>query len=136
MVGAMGASGFVAFDFMICHETGDAYLLECNPRPNQINHLGCQIGANLCDALSAALHNRPVAVSSTLSDKVIPLFPQQWLQNEQTALGEVSKLDIPRNDPKLFNFMLQHGSKRGVSGENLMAALQSSGADCSNYTYV
>jgi Carbamoyl-phosphate synthase L chain, ATP binding domain len=123
LVAAMGISGFISFDFMICEKTGEAYLLECNPRPNQINHLGHHIGADLCRALSAAIHGHDVARCEITQDKVVPLFPQEWLFDEAAALELVDELDVPRKDPVLFEFMLDYGRKLGRSSETMRAAI-------------
>jgi biotin carboxylase len=46
MVKVFGASGFLSFDFIV-DEAGHAILLECNPRPTQIMHLGHLVGVDL-----------------------------------------------------------------------------------------
>ncbi len=60
MIAALGASGFIGFDFMLENGTGAALLLECNPRPIQVCHLGARVGADLMGPLAAALAGRPV----------------------------------------------------------------------------
>ena len=50
MIAALGFTGFVGFDFMIDSQTGEHYLLECNPRPVPMCHLGKRIGVDLCAA--------------------------------------------------------------------------------------
>jgi hypothetical protein len=55
MIAGLGCTGFVGFDFMLEAETGLAYLLECNPRPIQVSHLGSLVGAGLAAALASVL---------------------------------------------------------------------------------
>jgi formate-dependent phosphoribosylglycinamide formyltransferase (GAR transformylase) len=135
MVAAMGASGFLAFDFIRCVKTDEVYLLECNPRPNQICHLGRSQGVDLCGALSAALHGQPVPLATVAKADNVPLFPQEWLRDEKAAWGQAKSLDIPFKDPKLFQFMLQCGVKRGKSVAKLKYAFKKQGVDMPHYTF-
>jgi formate-dependent phosphoribosylglycinamide formyltransferase (GAR transformylase) len=135
MVAAMGASGFLAFDFIRCVKTDEVYLLECNPRPNQICHLGRSQGVDLCGALSAALHGQPVPLATVAKADNVPLFPQEWLRDEKAAWGQAKTLDIPLKDPKLFQFMLQSGVKRGKSVAKLKYAFKKQGVDMPHYTF-
>jgi hypothetical protein len=123
MVSEMGASGFLAFDFICCSKTGNLYLIECNPRPNQICHLGKMIGSDLCKLLAAALNNEHLDVSFYNGSKIVSLFPQEWLRDQDCALDKIENLDIPTNDLKLFNFMLDFGRGRGHSIEKLSEAI-------------
>ena len=124
MIASMGASGFVAFDFMRCEKTGAVFLLECNPRPNQICHLGDQVGVDLCGLLAKAMAERPGEAATANDIRTVALFPQEWLRNEQDALSGIDHLDVPKKDSKLFNFMLQRGIDRGRSIDLLTMALK------------
>ncbi len=135
MIAAMGASGFLAFDFMRCENTEDMFLLECNPRPNQICHLGRKVGVDLCRALNEGLSDLPLTAGRQTSEANVPLFPQEWLRDEQTALKLVQDMDIPATDPKLLNYMLRCGRKRGNSIESLLAALGAQTASMSDHTF-
>ncbi len=134
MIAAMGASGFLAFDFMHCEQTGDMYLLECNPRPNQMCHLGYHIGVDMCAALAAALCNDVQSTQVATGEKIVPLFPQEWLRDETAALSLVQELDIPVQDSSLFQFMLGRGRTKGNSIVSLVSKLQSEGVAIPNYT--
>jgi biotin carboxylase len=123
LVAAMGASGFLAFDFIWDQSSNSAVLLECNPRPNQISHLGPHIGVDLCRALKRASAGECIEVSPVTNSVVVPLFPQEWLRDEDSALKKLPKLDIPRQDPSLLEFMLDEGQKKGRSVERLNLAL-------------
>ena len=135
MVTAMGASGFLAFDFMCCEKTGKMFLLECNPRPNQIFHLGQKVGANLCQALVDGLNGRQQPALIPHGEAVIPLFPQAWMQNEKTAFAQLRDLDVPKNDSKLLNFMLRRGANEGHASHRLVDVLKGQGMVPANYTF-
>ncbi len=106
MIAALGATGFIGFDFMIEHATGDAYLLECNPRPIQIGHLGRRIGVDLAAALAAALAgDLPAEPQSASGEADIALFPQSWLQDPESLAGNADA-DVPWDDPGLMRCMV------------------------------
>jgi hypothetical protein len=135
MTAAMGASGFLAFDFMLCQSTGEMFLLECNPRPNQICHLGQKVGSDLCQALADGLHECAQAPSIPTGDAIVPLFPQTWFQDETSALTGVSSLDVPQNDPKLLEIMLGRGQDKGIARGRMLDLLKLHGMVPQNYTF-
>jgi D-alanine-D-alanine ligase-like ATP-grasp enzyme len=132
---AFCASGFLAFDFMRCATTGHMFLLECNPRPNQICHLGAQVGQDLCKALAQGMAGEKAAPSAGSKTADIPLFPQAWINDEKEALAAPERLDIPRNDPALFRFMLNYGQEKGRSCSSLFQALKHRVAMPQTYTF-
>ena len=107
MVAALGATGFLSFDFMIERATGNAFLLECNPRPNHVTHLGGRLGVDLCSALHAGL--RPPARAGSRDTPplgphdsgTIALFPQEWLRAPDSAALHDGYHDVPWDDPDL-----------------------------------
>jgi hypothetical protein len=103
---AMGATGFISFDFMIEDKTGKAYLLECNPRPIQIGHLGPRIGINMCDALARAMRGEAPLQSGATKEAEIAMFPQEWLRSPATIAGLDAPLDVPWDDPELLRAMV------------------------------
>ena len=102
----MGATGFISFDFMIEAKTGKAYLLECNPRPIQIGHLGPRIGINLCDALARAVRGEVALQSGAANEATVAMFPQEWLRSPTTIAGLDAPLDVPWDDPELMRAMV------------------------------
>jgi hypothetical protein len=104
MVQALGATGFLAFDFLIEETTGRAFLLECNPRPNQVCHLGGRVGADLAKALAAGESGHAIEPDH---ERLITLFPQEWLARRTAETAADSEADVPCDDPKLFAFMLR-----------------------------
>jgi len=97
MIAALGASGFIGFDFMLEDSSGSAYLLECNPRPIQVCHLGACIGADLMRPLADALAGRPLAAMATAPDRdlEVALFPHAV---QRAYLGPDVVLDVPWGD--------------------------------------
>jgi biotin carboxylase len=106
MVAALGATGFLGFDFMIEDATGDAYLIECNPRPIQVGHLGSRIGADLCAALAARLRQEPSPPKAAVHAEEIALFPQEWQRDADSLAGNDRYLDVPWDDQPLLRAMV------------------------------
>lgn len=110
MIEAMGASGFVNFDFMIEEGTGKVYLLECNPRPSQVMHLGATVDVDLFRALARGLRaETPVEQAPRQGGQITALFPQEWLRDSASAFGYGDRLDAPTDDKPLLEFMLRAG---------------------------
>lgn len=135
MIAAMGASGFLAFDFMRCESTGKMFLLECNPRPNQISHLGSKVGADLCQALADSMSGAAIVANKSPGQSTVPLFPQAWMRDENSARTMAQTLDVPGNDRSLFQFMLHRGENRGCTSRPLLEALKTHNALPAGYTF-
>jgi carbamoyl-phosphate synthase large subunit len=102
LIEALGATGFLSFDFMIENETDAAYLIESNPRPAQVGHLGKSVGVDLCAALAAALAGKvetPRLIPS--AERTVGLFPLAWLRDTKAGDEMGDALDRPREDPTL-----------------------------------
>jgi glutathione synthase/RimK-type ligase-like ATP-grasp enzyme len=94
-------TGFADLDFMI-DKNGTPYFLECNPRPTPLSALGRSLGVDLCEALMAGLTNKKFTPrSSSNSDRLITLFPQEWLRDPQSPHLESVDHDVPWDDPEL-----------------------------------
>ncbi|MBV5264742.1 hypothetical protein [Pinisolibacter aquiterrae] len=102
MIAALGITGFVGFDFMIECATGRAILLECNPRPIQISHLGDRIGVDLAEALAGALAGRPTRDLHAEQTMDVALFPH----GRGHASNDVV-LDVPSDDARLIGALLR-----------------------------
>lgn len=109
LVSATGMSGFAGFDFMIEDGTGHAYLLECNPRPTPVSHLGAPIGADLCKLLYAAMQGSPQAELDKRPEQMLVLFPQELLRDPQSTYLARGWVDFPaENLPLLEAFKSQY----------------------------
>ncbi len=103
MIAALGCTGWIGFDFMIEAATGAPVLIECNPRPIQIGHLGYRIGVDLSAALAALLRGGavpdvPLAARETLD---ILLFPHAL---DPMALRAGVLADMPMTDAGLMRY--------------------------------
>lgn len=95
-------TGFASIEFMIEEKTGFAYLLECNPRPTSVNHLGEKVGVNLCGALFQQLNGKVETPSlSADSEMVVALFPQEWQRDPNSNYLLNTYHDVPWDDPML-----------------------------------
>lgn len=111
IIRATGMTGFAGFDFMIEDLTGHAYILECNPRPTPVSHLGGLIGDDLCAAFHDALANRPVAAASAVpkpQERLVAFYPQEMLRDPQSPYLSSAYLDIPRDDAPLMAALREH----------------------------
>jgi carbamoylphosphate synthase large subunit len=82
----LGISGFCGFDFVIEETSGQAYLIEINPRATQINHLTLGAGRDLAAALRARVADEPVGESQAVTGRdTIALFPQELQRNPQSS---------------------------------------------------
>jgi hypothetical protein len=112
MVEAFDASGFLSFDFIV-DEAGQAVLLECNPRPTQIMHLGNLVGVDLARSFREAADGRydgPCRFPD--GEREVALFPQEWKRDPQSPALKVAYHDVPWEDPALLRAML---AKRPVT---------------------
>jgi hypothetical protein len=115
MIAATGATGFIAFDFMIESQTGNAYLIECNPRPVPCCHLGPRIGVDLCQALIDAMRGdvRPRPAASHA--ETIALFPQEWRRSPEALAAFPGFVDVPVDDEALLERMTMGKAFRAQS---------------------
>lgn len=97
-------SGFHGLDFMIETGSGNAYLIEINPRTTQVGHLALGPERDLPAALFAALTGRAVqpAPVVTLND-TIALFPQEWKRDVASPLLSSAYHDVPWDEPGIVN---------------------------------
>jgi hypothetical protein len=113
MIEAFGATGFISFDFIVDDE-GKEYLIECNPRPIQILHLGSLVGLDLArsfaDALAGRIPPTPEVINGGAA--TVALFPQEWRrQSASPALTEVYH-DAPWDDPRLLKTIIDNRMRR------------------------
>ena len=80
LVGAWGLAGFIGFDFIV-DSRGDAWLIECNPRPTPISHLGARVGEDICAALYCRLVRQPPPPMNPGVELVVAHFPQELLRD-------------------------------------------------------
>lgn len=103
MVRRLNLSGFYGFDFMLEAETGNAYLIEVNPRSTQVGHLSLGPGHDLPAALYATLSGENVQPSPRVTEKdTVALFPQEWIRDPQSPFLRSAYHDVPWEEPELI----------------------------------
>jgi Carbamoyl-phosphate synthase L chain, ATP binding domain len=96
-------SGMHGFDYMLESKTGDAYLIEINPRSTQVGHLTLGLGRDIPAALYAAVTAQPIRPSPKITeDSVIALFPQEWTRDPASPYLQSAYHDVPWDKPDLI----------------------------------
>jgi predicted ATP-grasp superfamily ATP-dependent carboligase len=106
LTGAWGLSGFIGFDFIL-DSRGDAWLIECNPRPTSIAHLGGRVGEDICLALHHQLAGLPSPAMQQAGTLVVAHFPQETLRDPASPYLTAAIHDVPRDDPGLLQRLSQ-----------------------------
>ncbi|MFZ0922364.1 MAG: ATP-grasp domain-containing protein [Candidatus Acidiferrales bacterium] len=95
-------SGLHGFDFILDEQTGNAHLIEMNPRATQVGHLTLGPGRDLPAALYAAASGMPLRTAPKITENdTIALFPQEWIRNRASAFLESGYHDVPWEQPEL-----------------------------------
>ncbi len=102
-----GMTGFAGFDFMIEESIGHAYILECNPRPTPVSHLGGMVGSDLCELFRDALLGRLPPEAGHYSERLLAFFPQELLRDPRSPYLGRAHLDFPQNDAPLLAAFLE-----------------------------
>lgn len=103
IVDRLQLSGILGFDFLLEKESGNAYLIEVNPRPTQVGHLSLGRGRDIPAALYAAITGTEANETSPVTEKdTIALFPQEWIRNPQSVFLRSAYHDIPWEEPELI----------------------------------
>ncbi|MBI3902156.1 MAG: ATP-grasp domain-containing protein [Nitrosomonadales bacterium] len=103
-----GYTGFGHCDFIIENETGAAFLLEFNPRPSPVCHLGWLFGQDLCRALWCRLAGTTYRRQPPASDyRTVALFPSEWSRDPQSHFLTQAYHDIPEDDPALLDAFIR-----------------------------
>lgn len=102
MVRRLNLSGVHGFDFMRDAKTGNAYLIEMNPRTTQVGHLALGPGRDLPAALYAAVSGEAVQAAPAVTEKdTIALFPQEWKRDSASPFLRSGYHDVPWESPEL-----------------------------------
>ena len=102
----LGYTGFGSFDYIIEEQSKSVYLLESNPRPTPICHLGKNVGVDLCAALFAEIQGQIYVPSEIKVDYPIALFPQEWRRDFGSIYLQNIYHDVPWDDPILLKAYL------------------------------
>ncbi len=115
MVRRLNLSGLQGFDFMLEAHTGNAYLIEINPRATQVGHLALGPGRDLPAALYAAVSGKAVQAAPKVTENdTIALFPQEWMRDPESAFLSSAYHDVPWEEPELLRACLRECGKKGA----------------------
>lgn len=99
----LNLSGLHGLDFMLEAHTGNAYLLEINPRATQVGHLTLGPGHDLPGALCAAVSGEAIREAPKITDNdTVALFPQEWIRDPASTFLRSAYHDIPWEEPELI----------------------------------
>lgn len=109
LVSAFGMSGLLNVEFMLERETRRPLLIEINRRIPPATHNGAKIGVDLCAALLAAIEGRPSPTRADLDEGESGYnvhFPQEWLRDPNSEWLRKYPVDVPWDEPELFEALL------------------------------
>ncbi len=108
-------SGVHGFDFMLEEQTGNAYLIEINPRATQVGHLALGVGRDIPAALYAAVSGEAVQPAQKVTEKeTIALFPQEWIRDSESPLLRSAYHDVPWEEPELVQDCVNNRRKQST----------------------
>lgn len=106
-------SGLHGFDFMLEANTGNAYLIEINPRTTQVGHLTLGPGRDLPAALYSAVTHEALQSARKVTDlDTIALFPQEWLRDPESPYLTSAYHDVPWQESELVRACIQTRRKK------------------------
>jgi hypothetical protein len=115
MARRLNLSGLHGFDFMLEARTGNAHLIEMNPRTTQVGHLTLGPGRDLPAALHAALSGEPLQEAPKVTEKTtIALFPQEWLRDPTSVFLKSGYHDVPWEERALLGACIRKRLSRSA----------------------
>jgi biotin carboxylase len=113
MVRWMGLSGLCGFDFMLEASTGNAYLIEINPRATQVGHIALGAGRDLPAALYGAITGQPGRITPAVTtNDTIALFPHEWARDPGSEFLRTGYHDVPWPTPELVHACVRRSLKQ------------------------
>ncbi len=104
----LNLSGYHGFDFVIEERTGNAYLLELNPRCTPPCHLNVERESNLAAALFSHLRpGEPCEVTAPICQDLIAYFPQTWQLDPASEFLRSGYHAVPWEEPELLRELLR-----------------------------
>lgn len=130
IVGHLGSSGFVSFDFLLS-PSGAATLIEMNPRPIASGHLGALFGRDVYGAFLAHRHGGAAHADAgppRMEPRSVALFPREIDRDpasDAVAPGAAAHHDVPWDEPAVLEayrawLLARHPAQRGLV-ERLLA---------------
>lgn len=100
-----GYSGILSLDFIV-NSNGEAYFLECNPRPINATHLGRRLGNDLFHALYMSMNGEAYKGSSK-ENELIALFPREWKRDPASRYLWQAFHDVPWDEPAILKALMR-----------------------------
>ncbi len=101
-------SGIFGFDFMLSAKTGEAYLIELNPRATPVSHLALGPGRDVPAAILAILEDREVTPRPLVTKRrEIALFPGEWQRDQDSPFLTSAYHDVPTQSSELVRLCMQ-----------------------------
>jgi hypothetical protein len=115
-------SGLHGLDFMLEAHTGNAHLIEINPRTTQVGHLALGLERDLPIALYAALTGKDVDPTPKVTEnETIALFPQEWGRNPKSEFLQSAYHDVPWEEPQLIRSCVRKVTRSARSSRQGLA---------------
>jgi hypothetical protein len=115
IVSHLRLSGLVGVDFLLDDHTGQATLIELNPRATQMGHLALGNGRDPVGSLVAALSGTPHREAEPVtSNDTIALFPQEWQRDPRSAFLRTAYHDVPWDQPSLVRAAIEEPGLRDL----------------------
>jgi ATP-grasp domain-containing protein len=115
IVRRLNLSGLHGFDFMLESHTGNAHLIEINPRATQVGHLTLGPERDLPAALYAVVSGQAVQPAPKVTEKdTIALFPHEWIRDSISALLHSGYHDVPWEEPDLVRACVRISRKQSA----------------------
>jgi Carbamoyl-phosphate synthase L chain, ATP binding domain len=103
VVRRLSLSGVHGFDFLLEETTGNAYLIEINPRSTQVGHLTFGLGRDIPAALYSAVSGQAICPAPKVTEeRTIALFPQEWIRDPASSYLQSAYHDVPWDKPELI----------------------------------
>jgi hypothetical protein len=113
MARRLNLSGVHGFDFMLEVHTGNAHLIEINPRSTQVGQLALGPGRDLPAALYSAWSGEPFHAAPKVTESdIVALFPQEWIRDPSSSFLATAYHDVPWGEPELLRACLRKRSKQ------------------------
>ena len=109
LIEGLGLSGLLSIQFVNDERTGRPLLLDIDRRIAPGIHVGAKIKVDLCAALLAAIEGRPSPSRTDLDEDETGYnvqFPQEWLRDPGSEWLRKQPVDVPWDEPELFEALL------------------------------
>lgn len=107
LVHRLGLSGFLGLDFMVDDRTGDAFLIEMNPRITAPSRIRSADGSDPISA-AAASFGCPIPVGGLAASRALfAAFPLAWQSEPHDARLAACQDDVPWHEPAMVEESLK-----------------------------